>query len=85
MALGWGVLAAGMVQWLFQIPFLIRIGMAPRPRITPSHPGVRQIGRLMLPALFGVGVSQINLLLDTILASFLVTGSVLVVLLGSLG
>ena len=76
MALGWGVLAAGLVQWLFQIPFLIQIGMAPRPRVTPSHPGVRQIGRLMLPALFGVGVSQINLLLDTILASFLVTGSV---------
>ncbi len=76
MALGWGVLAAGLVQFLFQLPFLAQIGMAPRPRIQPKHPGVRQIGRLMLPALFGVGVSQINLLLDTILASFLVTGSV---------
>lgn len=76
MALGWGVLAAGLIQWLFQIPFLWRLGMLPRPRVQPRHPGVRQIGTLMLPALFGVGVSQINLLLDTILASFLITGSV---------
>ena len=76
MALGWGVLLAGALQWTFQIPFLLRIGMAPRPRWQPSHPGVKQIGTLMLPALFGVGVSQINLLLDTVLASFLVTGSV---------
>lgn len=76
MALGWGVLLAGVVQLGFQLPFLARIGMAPRPRVQPSHPGVRQIFQLMLPALFGVGVSQINLLLDTILASFLVTGSV---------
>ena len=76
MALGWGVLIAGIIQWLFQIPFLVRLGMAPRPRFQPQHPGVRKIGTLMLPALFGVGVSQINLLLDTVLASFLVTGSV---------
>ena len=76
MALGWGVLIAGTVQFLFQLPFLGRLGLLPRPRWEPRNSGVRQIGRLMLPALFGVGVSQINLLLDTVLASFLVDGSV---------
>ncbi|QGG80905.1 murein biosynthesis integral membrane protein MurJ [Litorivicinus lipolyticus] len=76
MALGWGVLIAGATQLAFQLPFLARLGLLPRPRWQPRDPGVRQIGRLMLPALFGVGVSQINLLLDTILASFLENGSV---------
>ena len=76
MALGWGVLIAGAVQFAFQLPFLARLGLLPRPRWAPRDPGVRQVGRLMLPALFGVGVSQINLLLDTVLASFLENGSV---------
>mgnify|MGYP006277175467 FL=1 len=75
MALAWGVLAAGVVQLLFHLPFLIRLGLLPRPR-AKSDPGVGEVKRLMLPALFGVSVAQINLLVDTILASFLVTGSV---------
>ncbi|WP_019895551.1 murein biosynthesis integral membrane protein MurJ [Hydrogenovibrio halophilus] len=75
MALAWGVLAAGVVQLLFHLPFLIRLGLLPRPRLK-SDPGVSEVKRLMLPALFGVSVAQINLLVDTILASFLVTGSV---------
>lgn len=75
-ALAWGVLAAGLVQLLFQFPFLLRLGLLPRPRLDWRHAGVRRIGRLMTPAIFGVSVSQINLLLDTILASFLETGSV---------
>ncbi|KGE03740.1 murein biosynthesis integral membrane protein MurJ [Pseudohaliea rubra] len=75
-ALAWGVFTAGVVQLLFQLPFLKRLELLPRPRWDTTHPGVRQILRLMVPALFGVSVSQVNLLLDTVLASFLPTGSV---------
>ncbi|MEQ8514107.1 MAG: murein biosynthesis integral membrane protein MurJ, partial [Chromatocurvus sp.] len=75
-ALAWGVAFAGLVQLLFQLPFLYRLDLVPRPRWDIRHPGVRRILRLMVPALFGVSVSQINLLLDTVLASFLPTGSV---------
>jgi putative peptidoglycan lipid II flippase len=75
-ALAWGVLVAGVVQLLFQLPFLMRLGLMPRPRMLWSDPGVRKILALMAPALFGVSVSQINLLLDTVLASLLKTGSV---------
>lgn len=76
LGLAWGVLIAGAAQLLFQLPFLARLDLMPRPRARFRHPGVRRILRLMTPALFGVSVSQINLLLDTVLASFLVSGSV---------
>ncbi|MDX5298372.1 MAG: murein biosynthesis integral membrane protein MurJ, partial [Gammaproteobacteria bacterium] len=76
MALAWGVLLAGLLQLFFQLPFLLRLGLLPRPRLDYGHDGVKRILRLMTPALFGVSVSQINLLLDTVLASFLQTGSV---------
>ncbi|WOJ93456.1 murein biosynthesis integral membrane protein MurJ [Congregibacter variabilis] len=75
-ALAWGVLFAGLIQLLFQMPFLYRLDLVPRPRWEPRHPGVRQVMTLMIPALFGVSVSQLNLLFDTVLASFLPTGSV---------
>jgi putative peptidoglycan lipid II flippase len=75
-ALAWGVMLAGVVQLLFQLPFLYKLELVPRPRWDTQHSGVRQIAKLMVPALFGVSVSQINLLLDTVLASFLPTGSV---------
>ena len=75
-ALAWGVLLAGVVQLLFQLPFLYRLELLPVPRWSLAHPGVRQVLKLMVPALFGVSVSQLNLLLDTVLASFLPTGSV---------
>jgi len=76
MAMAWGVLLAGMTQLLFQLPFLLKMGLLPRPSLDYRHEGVMRIARLMVPALFGVSVSQINLLLDTVLASFLQTGSV---------
>lgn len=76
MALAWGVFIAGMAQLLFQLPFLARIQLLPIPRPNRKDEGVKRIMTLMLPALFGVSVSQINLLLDTVLASFLQTGSV---------
>lgn len=75
-ALAWGVLVAGVVQFLFQLPFLARIHLLPMPIWDWQHEGVRRILKLMAPAIFGVSVSQINLLLDTVLASFLPTGSV---------
>jgi putative peptidoglycan lipid II flippase len=76
MALAWGVLMAGAVQLLFQLPFLARLRLLPQPQPNFRDEGVRRILKLMLPALFGVSVAQINLLLDTVLASFLQTGSV---------
>lgn len=76
MALAWGVLLAGVVQLSFQIPFLWQLRLVPKPIVDWKHPGVKRILLLMGPAIFGVSVSQINLLLDTVLASFLPTGSV---------
>jgi putative peptidoglycan lipid II flippase len=75
MALAWGVLVAGILQLGFLLPFLARLGLLPRPRLRP-HAGVKKTIRLMLPAMFGASVTQINLLVDTILASLLATGSV---------
>lgn len=75
-ALAWGVFFAGFIQLLFQLPSLYRLELVPRPIWDTKHEGVRRILKLMVPALFGVSVSQINLLLDTVLASFLPTGSV---------
>ena len=75
-ALAWGVLIAGAVQFLFQIPFLHRINLLPRPRVAFKDKGIVRVMRLMVPALFGVSVSQLNLLLDTLIASFLVSGSI---------
>jgi len=71
-----GVFVAGLVQLLVQLPALRSIGLMPRPRWAWAHEGVRRIGRLMLPGIFGSSVAQVSLLLDTLIASFLVTGSI---------
>ena len=76
LALAWGVLIAGVAQLLFQLPFLARMHLLPKPTFFKQHEGVTRIKKLMIPALFGVSVSQINLLFDSIIASMLVTGSV---------
>ena len=75
MALAWGVLIGGIVQLLFQIPFLIKIKKLPH-LARGDHPSVKTLKKRMLPALFGVSVSQINLLIDTMIATVLVSGSV---------
>ena len=75
-ALAWGVLIAGLAQLAFQIPALWRIGLLPRPRWQRAHQGVRRVITLMLPALLGSSVAQINMLLNTVVASFLVSGSI---------
>jgi putative peptidoglycan lipid II flippase len=76
MVLAWAVFAGGVLQLALQVPYLARLGMLPRPRLALAHPGVRRILILMGPAVIGVSVAQISLLLNTIFASFLQTGSV---------
>jgi putative peptidoglycan lipid II flippase len=71
-----GVLVAGIVQLVFQLPFLRRIDLLPRPRFSLRDEGVRRILKLMAPALFGSSVAQISIVLDTLIASFLLAGSI---------
>lgn len=75
-ALAWAVLLAGALQLLFQFPFLLRLGLFPRPSFHRDREGVQRIIRLMIPTLFAVSITQINLLIDTLIASFLETGSI---------
>lgn len=74
LALAMAVFVAGIVQLGFQLPFLKAIGQLPRPRWAWHDSNVRKISRLMLPAIFGSSVVQINLLIDNIIASFLGEG-----------
>ena len=76
LALAGAVFIAGVVQLLFLLPALRRIRYLPRPRWGIRDAGVRRIMRLMIPGIIGSSAAQINLLVDTMLASFLVTGSV---------
>ena len=76
MALGWAVVAAGILQLAIQIPELWKKNLLIPPKVDFKHEGVDRILKLMLPALFGVSVTQINLLLNTIWASFMQDGSV---------
>ena len=71
-----GVFTAGALQLLFLLPFLAHLRVMPRPRWGGSHEGVRRVMKLMVPAIFGSSVAQINILFDTLIASFLVTGSI---------
>jgi len=76
LALAWAVFAGGAVQLAFQVPFLVKLGLLPRWRFDLSHPGVQRVLKIMAPATFGVSVAQVSLLINTIFASFLATGSV---------
>lgn len=76
MALGWAVVVAGVLQLAIQIPELWKKNLLIPPKVDFKHEGVDRILKLMLPALFGVSVTQINLLLNTIWASFMQDGSV---------
>ncbi len=75
-ALAWGAFAGGLLQLLFQWPFLRAIRMQPRWSWAPRDPGLRRMLKLMGPAVIGVSVGQISLLISTIFASFLPSGSV---------
>lgn len=76
MALAWGVLAAGMVQFLFQLPFLRRAELLVPPRMSRTHPGARQVGRLLVPAVLSSSAGQVNVLVGSLLASLAATGSI---------
>ncbi len=76
MALAWAVFLAGFVQLAFQIPFLKKINMLPGIRFSLKDEGMRRVFRQMGPAIFGVSIAQISLIINTIFASFLVAGSV---------
>jgi putative peptidoglycan lipid II flippase len=75
-ALAVGVMLGGVLQLAVQFPFLMRMGVKIRPDFNFGHPGVRRVGLLMLPAIFGSAVYQINIFISTLLASFLPEGSV---------
>ncbi len=76
LALAWAVFLGGALQLGLQVPALMRIGMMPRINLDLNDPGVRRIFKLMLPAILGVSVSQISLLINTVFASYLESGSV---------
>ena len=75
LALGWAILLGGVVQLLFLLPQLGKLDLLALPRWGAKHPDVRKVMRLMVPTLFGSSVAQINLLLDTVIASLLISGS----------
>ncbi|MCB1889210.1 MAG: murein biosynthesis integral membrane protein MurJ [Rhodocyclaceae bacterium] len=76
LVLGWAVFIGGAAQLVLQLPALKRLGLLPRFELRPSDPGVRRVIKLMAPAILGVSVSQISLLINTVFASFLESGSV---------
>jgi putative peptidoglycan lipid II flippase len=76
LVLAWAVFLGGLAQLAYQLPYLMKLGLLPRWRLDWSHPGVRRMLKLMAPAAFGVSISQVSLLINTIFASFLVSGSV---------
>jgi putative peptidoglycan lipid II flippase len=76
MTLALGVLAGGVIQFLFQIPFLWKRRISFRFNFNFRHPAIQRIGLLMVPGLIGTAVYQINVFIDTIFASFLPSGSV---------
>ena len=76
LALAWAVFIGGVLQLAFQLPFLARVKLLPRPRFKSNDTGAWRVVKQMGPAVFGVSVGQISLLISTIFASFLITGSV---------
>lgn len=75
LAMGWAILAAGILQLLFQVPQLAKLDLLALPRWGWTHPDVRKVMRLMVPTLLGSSVAQVNLLFDTFIAAMLVHGS----------
>ena len=74
--LAWSVLVAGIVQCSIQLPSLARLHLLPKPVVSTSHPGMKQVGQMLVPAIFSASVGQINALVNTMIASTLATGSI---------
>lgn len=75
-ALAWAVVAAGALQFLFQLPFVHHLGLLPHPKLDWQDPAVKKVLKLMGPAIFGASVGQINLMFDQIIATLLPLGSI---------
>lgn len=75
-ALAWAVFAGGIAQLVLQVPFLAKLKLLPRFRLDLKHEGMWRVLRQMGPAIFGVSIGQVSLVINVIFASFLVTGSV---------
>lgn len=76
MSLAYGVLVAGILQYLIQIPSLVKIDLFVLPKVSFKFEGVNRVLKLMLPAMLGTAVVQINLIIDSIVASLLIAGSI---------
>jgi len=75
-ALAWGLLIGGIIQLVFQLYPIIKLGLFPKFKLNNNHPGIKKIKEIMLPMIFGSSVTQINMIFDTVIASFLITGSI---------
>jgi putative peptidoglycan lipid II flippase len=75
LALGWAILFGGIIQLLCLLPDMAKLDLLAWPRLGFGHPDVRKVMRLMVPTLFGSSIAQVNLLLDTVIASLLYVGS----------
>jgi len=76
MALAYGVFCAGLIQLIFQLPFLSKIKLLPKPRWNIAHEGIKRILKLMGPAVFGSSIAQVNILVSGIIASLIGTGKI---------
>lgn len=75
-ALAWGVLLGGVGQLCLQLPALVRRGISLRLAVEPDHPAIGRISRLLAPTIFGLAVTQLNVFVNTLIASFLREGSI---------
>lgn len=76
LVLAWAVFFGGILQLSFQLPFLYKLGLLAWPKLQLKDPAVWRVVKQMGPAIFGVSVAQISLIINTIFASFLISGSV---------
>ena len=76
LALAWAVFAGGILQLVFQLPWLFKLGFLKMPKLDFKHAAVNRVMKQMAPAILGVSVAQVSLVINTIFASFLKSGSV---------
>lgn len=76
MALGWAVLVGGLLQLGFQLPWLFKLGFLKMPKLSFRDAAVNRVMKQMIPSIIGSSVAQVSLVINTIFASFLVSGSV---------
>ena len=74
-ALAWGVFFGGILQFLFQIPFLYKLRLIPSFKWI-SNEYTKKFYKRIIPTLFGVSITQVNIFIDLVIATFLVSGSV---------